>query len=236
MKSRERGLPAPVEGWTGEGRSNPSFPTGLTKLHTLTPRLGSTRSPACPLARKLSERPIMEDTLTLQAVGSGDRHRPGYVAPTPDDLAALAQAQAPRPAPARHGRLGLCGACRESVASHWDAAGQWRGCPAATPDTVFVLWPATEGGGHGPTPPPRRPRPAAAFSYHSGRPVGDEDALSPQQREVLGAVHAAGEHGARVKEILARTGLPSGSVQWTLRWLRDQQLIVAKADKGEPRE
>ncbi len=46
----------------------------------------------------------------------------------------------------RSGRLGLCVACQQAVQAHFDTAGGFIGCPAASENTTFVLMPVNASG------------------------------------------------------------------------------------------
>jgi hypothetical protein len=160
-------------------------------------------------------------------------------APTPEQLAELVTVSGDVPVAARRGKLGLCGACREPVASHWDDAGRFLGCAAAGENTVFVLWPVKWHTSE--IAPQYRPReeeevkPAREFvraRYASTLPDGtDLDALdlSDHRRKVLKVIHAA-PAGIIARDIIKESKLPHGSVQQALSWLRERQLITATED------
>lgn len=170
--------------------------------------------------------------------------------PTQEELAKLAKAQPSAPAPARRGRLGSCRACKQSVASHWDSAGQWLGCPAVSPDTVFVLWPVSgisvDGDGEEPAaggqPQPHKSRANKSKQkdrefnrarYHTLLPA-DTDmntlGFTGQRLTVFQSIHEAGPTGCLARDIIKRTKLPNNAVQDAARWLRDQQKVKATED------
>lgn len=138
----------------------------------------------------------------------------------------------------RYGRLGSCVACHQPVHAHFDAAGGWLGCPAATEDAVFVLVPVSENGTHlavqtAEDTPPKRIREFRVARYTPAIPKSqDIDALdlSDQRKRVLQAVMDAGKSGTRATGVINRSGLPHGSVQQALNWLRSQGLIDARED------
>lgn len=168
--------------------------------------------------------------------GDGD----SFLPPTPEELTQLAQVRSEAPAPVRRGKLGGCGACHQAAAAHWDAAGRFLGCPAAGEDTVFILWPAGSVGprrvAHQGDRDRHRAKPAREFQRARYRTRLDKDVqpssltLSPQRKQVLTAIHEAGDEGIIAREIETRTGLPNGSVQQAARWLRDHTVIDAVED------
>ncbi len=151
-------------------------------------------------------------------------------APTLEELQELAQPHPDRPAMARRGSLGLCRACRLSVASHWDSAGRWLGCTAAASHTVYVLWPVA-GAMPAQAPDDDTPQHTRAFGvarYYPGEQASARlPRLSDHRKRVFQAVQDAGADGTLAREISARTNLPNGSVQQAARWLRDHHLITA---------
>jgi hypothetical protein len=161
------------------------------------------------------------------------------------------------------GELGGCVACGHTVASHF-TEGRFVGCLKGTRDTVFVLMPITrrevkgkQGGktngaitshDRGPSvrevnaAKPTEPAIVARgfvraryFStlHHKANP--EKLPLSETRLKVLKALQASGKRGLRAKQIMRKAGLPHGSVQQTLNWLRHHKvegrlLVAAKED------
>lgn len=87
------------------------------------------------------------------------------------------------------------------------------------------------------------PSPAAMFAqhrafrrarYHSklhhAKSVEKMD-LTPTRAKVLAAIHASGKTGVLAKQVMKRTKLPHGSIQQTLHWLRQHDMVEAVAVK-----
>ena len=137
----------------------------------------------------------------------------------------------------RFGRPGVCVACREALMAHVDAAGGWIGCPAASPDSTFVLVPI-DGQLHRL---PRRRAPEAEprvrrFRAARYTPVVmniDLDTLSDHRKRTMKAIIDAGPDGAVVGVIRQQSGLSTGSVTQALSWLEAHQLISARADESK---
>lgn len=53
--------------------------------------------------------------------------------------------------------------------------------------------------------------------------------FSEQRLKVYRSVYEAGASGVQSKELLTRTGLPHGTVQQILRWLRDRKMVSAES-------
>jgi hypothetical protein len=134
----------------------------------------------------------------------------------------------------RYGRPGVCVACKEAVQAHFDGAGGWIGCPAASPNAVFVLVPV---GGDPLVPPTRQRRSTAnrvrrfrAARYFPATTRVDLDALSDHRKRTMKAVLDAGDSGAVVGTVRRQSGLSTGSVSQALAWLEAHKLIHARED------
>lgn len=133
----------------------------------------------------------------------------------------------------RYGRLGSCVACHQPVHAHFDGAGGWIGCPAATEDAVFVLVPVSETGTHLAVPRLPHTRRFRVARYYATLPRGkqiDDLALSDQRKRALRPVMDAGKKGTRANDVIVKSGLPHGSVQQALAWLRAHGLVDARED------
>jgi hypothetical protein len=168
----------------------------------------------------------------------GNGEAPSVNAPTPEQLAELVTVSREAPTPARRGKLGLCGACREPVAAHWDDAGRFLGCTEAGEQTVFVLWPVKWAAGEIPArfQPREVVKPAREFvraRYIATLPEGTDLEtldLSDHRKRVLRVIHKTGIEGIVARDIIRESKLPHGSVQQALSWLRERQLITAIED------
>lgn len=126
-----------------------------------------------------------------------------------------------QPQPARRGALGICALCNQPAVTHWDTAGRFLGCIAASDDTIFILQAV---GVTADQPEGARPRRAR---WHSTMPPGTDIAsmdLSPQRDTVARALDSFGIEGALSADICKRTGLSNSSVQQALSWMKSRQL------------
>lgn len=82
-----------------------------------------------------------------------------------------------------------------------------------------------------PTFPTLQPPRAVRFMYRVvDKKITPESAarygFSEQRLKVYRAIHSAGVTGVQSKDILTKTGLPHGTVQQILHWLRERQLVL----------
>lgn len=161
---------------------------------------------------------------------------------TPDAITRAVQMagveEAPIPLP--RGQIGGCVACGHTAASHF-ANGRWVGCINGSDDTVFILIPVhhddrRQGGAPSSglgldlglrTKRQRFARRAIYRSKIHHLAKLDKLRLSDARMRVLQAIHESGKGGIQARDIGARTKLPHGTVQQTLRWLRDQGHVEA---------
>lgn len=135
----------------------------------------------------------------------------------------------------RYGRIGACVACLQPIHAHFDAAGGFLGCAAATEDTVFVLVPISETGRVVSTEPAPRVRQFRRARYVPSVANHQVDALNltDRQRKVLQPVIDAGKKGIRARDVEKRSGLTHSSVSQALYWLRRSGLIDAQDDSDD---
>lgn len=219
----------------------------------------------CPLLRDFVVT-MMEDTLKLDRPvlaftkhyqeDQGEMTESKGSAPPTDATAVPVDA---RPTPARRGRLGLCVACNDPVAVHFNTLGEFIGCPAAELDTVFVLWPYSGAavspgsvGRHlaGPVeatpaavpPAPRKPKAPRRGNYFRHVPTpkaasADPATMTENRRrgwEALLAVHRKTKRGAYMPELEAKSGLPSNILSEAMRWLENKGLNTPIPERRPP--
>lgn len=180
--------------------------------------------------------------------------------PTLGQLRGFAVPSDATPIPARRGHLGLCFACHQPVATHFDTDCRFVGCTAVDDSVTFVLVPVVAEGakviphfspgpaGDYPTlpavvggrPPHKKKdrgiQKARYFATAKGIAALAGDEVAPRRRQVLEAVVAAGETGIRAPEVKETAHLEHGSAQNALRWLRDKGAIIAVEAAHEDEE
>lgn len=154
----------------------------------------------------------------------------------------------------RYGELRGCAACGcgQAALTHFDAAGNFLGCTAVAPGTVFVLSPVVEGddakvaGINGraaatapETPPsaspapPKKARGAAAWVYTPAPGLTPQRAaklpnITAKRRPVVLELAKHHEGGVLARDIKRATKLPRGSVANTLDWMRRTGLATVR--------
>lgn len=154
------------------------------------------------------------------------------------------------------GVIGGCTACGGPAVDHFGHGG-WIGCPKGSPSTVFVLAAIVVGGGvnengngggvavlgEGAAATPVKEKRLRGFFraryttklHHSAKPeLLHIDHLTPTRMRALKVIHDAGKAGLLARDIVKRSKLPHGSVQQTLHWLREQQLVNAEKEPFHP--
>lgn len=158
---------------------------------------------------------------------------------------------------ARFGELDdACPLCQLPALTHFDTAGRWAGCTKAEPGMIaYLTWsppkrklfqkaerpkpvPVDLPSPPAPAPTPgKRTRRFGRARYFSLLPPGMKRkqlnviaGRSAHRRTVLHTIYDL-QRGALATDIIEKTGLPPGTVQTCLRWLRDRHRVEQrKAD------